>query len=48
MPSIAPKIPKFCVTLDWSILHNFLDCAYFKFPKNEVKNHGMIQYLNIL
>jgi hypothetical protein len=32
MPSITPKIPKFCMRLDWSILNNFLNCVDFKFP----------------
>jgi hypothetical protein len=32
IPSIAPKVPKFCMTLDWSIVNNFLNCSDFKFP----------------
>jgi hypothetical protein len=23
----APKIPKFCLLLDWGIMNNFLNCA---------------------
>jgi hypothetical protein len=32
MPYIAPNISKFCVVLDWSILHKFCNCSYLKFP----------------
>jgi hypothetical protein len=31
MPFIAPKIPKFCMMLEWSVPHNFNICADFKF-----------------
>jgi hypothetical protein len=31
-PSHAPKSSKFCMMLDWSIFHNVLNCANFKFP----------------
>jgi hypothetical protein len=30
--SCSKKIPIFCMTLDWNILNNVLNCADFKFP----------------
>jgi hypothetical protein len=49
MPSSDPKIPKFCMRLDWSVLHNFTNCANFKFPTEiMLKFMEKIQYLNLL
>jgi hypothetical protein len=36
MPSLDLKIPKKIVRLDSNIIHNFLNCANFKFPR-EIK-----------
>jgi hypothetical protein len=49
MPSIAPRIPKFCIRVYWSILQNVLNCDDFKFPtKIMLKILEQIQYLNLL
>jgi hypothetical protein len=31
MPYLAPKIPKFFMLLDWSVVNNFLNCADIQF-----------------
>jgi hypothetical protein len=36
IPCIALKIPKFCMMLDWKIMHNFLNSYDLKFPR-EIK-----------
>jgi hypothetical protein len=49
IPSISLKFLKFCIQLDWSILKNFLNCSYFKFPTEIMfKILEPIQYLNLL
>jgi hypothetical protein len=49
MPYPTPKILKFCMKLDWSILNNSLNCADFKFPTEVMlKIMEQIQYLNLL
>jgi hypothetical protein len=49
IPSSTPKIPKFFIMLDWSVMHNFLNCANFKFPiKIMLKIMEQIQQLNLL
>jgi hypothetical protein len=45
----ALTILKFCMRLDCSILHIFLNCADFKFPTDLIlKLLEQIQYLNLL
>jgi hypothetical protein len=48
MPYHTPKIPNFCMRLEWNILNNFLNCFNFTFPtKIKLKILEQIQYLKL-
>jgi hypothetical protein len=47
MPYIAPKIPTFCMLLDWDIMNYFVNCADIQFSKDvELKFLEQIHNLN--
>jgi hypothetical protein len=47
MSYLAPKIPKFCMMLDWRIMNNFLNCDDIQFSIDvELKLLEQIHNLN--
>jgi hypothetical protein len=45
---LAPKIPNFCMWIDWNIMKNFLNCADYKFSTEVLLEIlEQIQYLNL-
>jgi hypothetical protein len=48
MPYLAPKIPNFCMLLDWGIMNNCQNCADTQFSiELELKILEQIQHLNL-
>jgi hypothetical protein len=47
MSYLAPKLPKFCMQLDWGIVNNSLNCADIQFSIDvELKLLEQIHNLN--